>query len=474
MTNYIKRLEVVSLHNRFDITQDFTPNTQIIFGENGTGKTTLLHILANLLNADYRRFFEIDFNHIKATMDDGTTLEIRKADYTPETNTYNSLIIKSSKARSRLSIPRFTVSTLRERQENEYELQRWYRRGYGSLLPVAYFPAFRTIIEAWAATEVGKSNYRQDENREDKITEFVRNVYGQFTPQINYPSPLEIEQGLVREMQEATARVTENDRLVLAESFTDVFSQLSPSTSSVNNSLKKPHEIIHKIKELSQEINNYPLQKESVLGGIYLKLQSILQDVEESGKYELKLAAEVLSVYQDSLEKMVATRKQSFANIKKYLNAVNYFLSGKELIVDIESQGFNEVFVGLKLDDGSLLKGFSALSSGERQIVTLIYAATRMNKQKLILIDEPEISLHVDWQRELLKKISEQSSNSQIIVCTHSPVIAGDYDEYMTEINLNPTNRELWIDDSTDRDEFPYLEDEDDVIDSDEFPDIDE
>lgn len=467
MTNYIKKLEVVGLHNRFDITQDFSPNTQIIFGENGTGKTTLLHILANLLNADYRCFFALDFNHIKAIMDDETTLEIRKADYNRENNTHNSLIVKSSKARNRLSI-------LREREENEYELQTWYRRGYGSLLPVAYFPAFRNIIEAWAATVARNNNYPQDENREDKITEFVRNVYGQFTPQINYPSPLEIEQGLAREMQEATVRVTENDRQVLAQSFIDVFSQLSPSTSNVDETLKTPNEIIQKIKKLSEEINNYPLQKESVLGGgIYLKLQSILRDV-ESEKHELKLAAEVLGVYQDSLEKMVEIRKQSFANIKHYLNAVNYFLNGKELMIEIEAQGFNEVFVGLKFNDGFTLKGFSALSSGERQIVTLIYAATRMNKQKLILIDEPEISLHVDWQRQLLKKISAQSSDCQIIVCTHSPVIAGDYDEYDKEINLNTTNKELWIDDSTDRDDFPYSEDDDDVIDSDEFQETEE
>jgi predicted ATPase len=70
-----------------------------------------------------------------------------------------------------------------------------------------------------------------------------------------------------------------------------------------------------------------------------------------------------------------------------------------------------------------------ALSSGERHIVTLIYAATHMSKQQIVLIDEPEISLHVDWQRHLLKKMSEQLGERQIIVCTHSPVIGADYEE---------------------------------------------
>jgi len=460
MTIYLKRLEVVGLHRRFDIIQDFSANPQIIFGENGTGKTTLLHILANLFNGDYRRFFALDFNHIKATMEDETTLEIRKADYIPETNTYNSLIVKSSKARSRLSI-------LKEHEENEYELSRWHQRGYGSLLPVAYFPAFRTIIEAWAAAEENKNRYQLDQNREREITNFARKVYGQFIPRINYPSPLEIEQGLRHEMQEATFRVAESDRQVLAESFINVFSQLSPSKYRADEESKEPDKIIQKIKELSDEIKNYPLEEESVLGGsIYQKLQEILDSV-EADKHELKLAAEVLGVYRDSLTQMVETRKASFFHIKRYLDAANYFLNDKDLIIEPNSKRFNEVFVGLKFNDGIQTKGFESLSSGERQIVTIIYASTHMNKQKLLLIDEPEISLHVDWQRQLLKRISEQASDCQIIVCTHSPVIAGDYDD-MTEINLTPTNNELWIDDSTDKDEdFSYSEDEDNDLEED-------
>ena len=51
------------------------------------------------------------------------------------------------------------------------------------------------------------------------------------------------------------------------------------------------------------------------------------------------------------------------------------------------------------------------------------------HKQQIVLIDEPEISLHVDWQRHLLQKMSEQLGERQIIVCTHSPVIGADYED---------------------------------------------
>ena len=58
-----------------------------------------------------------------------------------------------------------------------------------------------------------------------------------------------------------------------------------------------------------------------------------------------------------------------------------------------------------------------------------------------VLIDEPEISLHVDWQRRLLRRMAEQIGGRQIIVCTHSPTIGADYEERQTELVLKPTRK---------------------------------
>lgn len=74
------------------------------------------------------------------------------------------------------------------------------------------------------------------------------------------------------------------------------------------------------------------------------------------------------------------------------------------------------------------------MSSGERQLLTMLYAVNRMSKNSVVLIDEPEISLHIDWQENLLIKMMEQLGSRQIIVCTHSPAIASDFTDYMTEV----------------------------------------
>ena len=94
--------------------------------------------------------------------------------------------------------------------------------------------------------------------------------------------------------------------------------------------------------------------------------------------------------------------------IERYLESVNKFLEGKWLSVSWEAAPRLEPHVGLEFEKGGR-QGLHALSSGERQIVTLIYAATHMSDQQVVLIDEPEIFAHVDWQRRLLKKMSKSA-----------------------------------------------------------------
>jgi hypothetical protein len=157
MPTYLKNIEIIGLHDRFDIKQSFDQNIQIIFGENGTSKTTLIQIIANALNSDYRCFFDLVFKQINIILNDDTILKLRKGDRDPNDGTYNSLIVKRSMRRE--------LIILRERVDGENERKNWKRRGYGSLMPVTYFPAFRTIIEVWASVEENKGKYQLDETR---------------------------------------------------------------------------------------------------------------------------------------------------------------------------------------------------------------------------------------------------------------------------------------------------------------------
>lgn len=67
---------------------------------------------------------------------------------------------------------------------------------------------------------------------------------------------------------------------------------------------------------------------------------------------------------------------------------------------------------------------FPQLSSGERQVIyILLKVAIATQNNALILMDEPEISLHLSWQEKLLTEIRNINPDSQIIIVTHSPAI---------------------------------------------------
>lgn len=62
------------------------------------------------------------------------------------------------------------------------------------------------------------------------------------------------------------------------------------------------------------------------------------------------------------------------------------------------------------------------LSSGEKQILyILLKVLLQEKKEHIMFLDEPELSLHVDWQEVLIDKILELNPNCQLIISTHSP-----------------------------------------------------
>lgn len=64
------------------------------------------------------------------------------------------------------------------------------------------------------------------------------------------------------------------------------------------------------------------------------------------------------------------------------------------------------------------------LSSGEKQLlVILLTILVQDNKSSILFMDEPEISLHFDWQKKLIQYILELNPNVQIILATHSPAV---------------------------------------------------
>lgn len=108
-----------------------------------------------------------------------------------------------------------------------------------------------------------------------------------------------------------------------------------------------------------------------------------------------------------------------------FLSLVNEFLDQTGKVVAVGPGGQLTVSV-----TGSVAgRPISALSSGERQLLVMI-AHLSLNPNLagsgVFIVDEPELSLHIDWQEKFVDAVREANPKVQLILATHSPAIILD------------------------------------------------
>ncbi|CAH7429889.1 AAA family ATPase [Vibrio cyclitrophicus] len=433
-----KKVSLEGIHQRYNLNIELKEGLNVLHGQNGTGKSTLLHIIANIANRDFVRFAFLDFKSITVTYLDDRVLTITRKD---------GLIVL--KAPNGLEFP-FSLKDALEFADNErsypnrmhtfeqpkfLELEDYLSLSDIPKIGTAYFPAFRTMLEAWASQRDNQDS-RQITGKKvmsmRNATAFSRNVFGSFLPEINFPNPTEIEANLRREIREAQLAIGRNESSIFSNSFVKVFSALLDK--KINQDLNSS-EILQEIAHLSIESSKSTgpgAAEES--NSAYDELQRVVMNglAISQDRTSKETTAGALAVYRDALKDRKEFKENAFKEINKYLEVVNSFLDNKAINYKLDTDRRMQR-VGLEFPDGTW-SSIRVMSSGERQLLTMLYAVNRMSGNSAVLIDEPELSLHIDWQEDLLSKMIEQLGSRQIIVCTHSPAIAADFDERMIEV----------------------------------------
>lgn len=97
----------------------------------------------------------------------------------------------------------------------------------------------------------------------------------------------------------------------------------------------------------------------------------------------------------------------------------------------------------LRTSAGDKTVRIDALSSGEKQVVSLFARMYLYEKKKIVLFDEPELSLSIGWQSQLLPDLCASPDFSQLIAITHSPfVFENDLDEFAANLTVARYSRE--------------------------------
>lgn len=137
----------------------------------------------------------------------------------------------------------------------------------------------------------------------------------------------------------------------------------------------------------------------------------------------------ILSQLFLNIIKELENEKLILSSINLLVDTFNeYLIEGKKLVVNSE-----EVYVVVGEDKHSV----NELSSGERHILTFLSLVLFEGESRdFLIIDEPEISLNIRWQRELLSLFKKLVPNTQIIVASHSPTLVKGNMDYLCELEV--------------------------------------
>lgn len=136
--------------------------------------------------------------------------------------------------------------------------------------------------------------------------------------------------------------------------------------------------------------------------------------------YDMKTGPSLMSLRMSMIDSPEKKQVELRARIADFQNAVNSLFALTHKRIEIEGSKFSVV-----TDNGTLPVG--ALSSGEMQILLILLRVFLLNGHgAVVLIDEPENSLDIDWQFDLVNLLVRLNPNAQFFITTHSPALFGD------------------------------------------------
>ncbi|MGP2657498.1 AAA family ATPase [Malaciobacter sp. WC5094] len=205
--------------------------------------------------------------------------------------------------------------------------------------------------------------------------------------------------------------------------------------NKINQSINSKTELDFIIEKLTKEFSIYNgsintlIKKETE--EIREKIKKIEKNISEATIDELK-EFQKLKVEENEI------KNKKYKKLLQFKEIINTFYkdTNKEIIIDdvlIQNPKvpfvirFKDKPISGPVNEEEETEFLSRLSSGEKQILIIFLSIiVQGDKPFILLMDEPESSLHVEWQAILIENIKKLNPNIQIIIATHNPIILLD------------------------------------------------
>lgn len=437
--SFLKRFTLRGLNGYKTITLNCKTSTKVVSGDNGSGKTSLLNALYAVLAGKQPVLYAINFDSFELEWSTGVVVKASKTELFGSINAETIMAISG--------IEFFTENGLSDSETTDLislfllgdEEAVTNSSGFKTLYTDTVYD--RDDILA-ACRRIAKSvkSAGQFSEIHQKVKELLADVAVLYLPtyrRIEADLPeYRVKQSNIFPRTKSQKDGWNSDRLINF-GLEDVEQKLnSISTAIRRETLAAYSRISGKTLEELIAINDFeepPIPTEEDIPSIQLVLSRIGR---QSTATESKIADLIrhnqigeprylqLRRFLAQLQEIYAERRLEEQAIEDFANLVNEYLNinsnaEKEFVFDkqkVELQIIN------KYTEKSLKLG--ALSSGEKQIVS-IFARLLLdpNRRYFIIIDEPELSLSIEWQERFLPDISKNQSCNQLIAITHSPFI---------------------------------------------------
>ncbi|NJL67387.1 MAG: ATP-binding protein, partial [Microcoleus sp. SM1_3_4] len=149
----------------------------------------------------------------------------------------------------------------------------------------------------------------------------------------------------------------------------------------------------------------------------------LISAVQKSNEATLPIIGHVLKPYLDSLSARLDALQDTQDLLTVFVSTINKFFNDKYVELEVRTG------LQIKTKDGREIPSES-LSSGEKQLLLLLCnTITARDKATIFIIDEPEISLNIKWQRQLIRALLDCTKGSpvQFIIATHSIELLAQY-----------------------------------------------
>lgn len=445
----LKHFKIYGLFGRYDVDLPFDKEVNIYIGENGLGKTTILNCLYFVLNKNFTQLESIDFQKIEiAFSSNNKPYFITKADlmsyngkhtghfsryddeminmflddlnissdvlFHLDEDTVNSLIQKISVMQG--MPPHIAEKYLYHYLRTHLNLEKQYIKGDSEHVRSLIKAINKNIREE----VIYLPTYRRIEN------DFSNLKFGHDTTD---NAELLIRFGM-SDVQKSINSILNRIRSLAVQGYNELTgSLLEQYTKDSSILLKNASNIDLKIVKIVMDRIGTQIKKQTKDNIINLIQSGRIYDSQHI--YLLNLLQKLISSYD--LQKHYDDRINSFVNTcNKYLNDKQFYYNPSELTLEILLNNHTKTPVKL-----------TQLSSGEKQIVSLFSKLYLESKDKnIVIIDEPELSLSINWQQMLLPDIMRSQNCNFLLTVTHSPFIfENEFDMDAKEIRAHMTLR---------------------------------